>query len=170
MGGYPAMASRALYAPTAASMRHRIGLFGDTYEYLISHYAANVRRSGGEFFTPRHVSRLIAQLTRHKQTRVNKIYGPTRDPGSLLPQAKKHFDAIVFNPPYSVKSVSGDPTLANDDRFAPAAILARKPNSDFAFVLHSLSYLSAQGARSHRLRPRHLLSARSFRKHIEGAG
>lgn len=66
-----------------------IDLFGDAYEFLISNYAANAGKSGGEFFTPQHVSRLIAQLAMHKQTRVNKIYDPAAGSGSLLLQAKK---------------------------------------------------------------------------------
>ena len=39
-----------------------IDLFGDAYEFLISNYAANAGKSGGEFFTPQHVSRLITRL------------------------------------------------------------------------------------------------------------
>ena len=59
---------------------------------------------------------------------------------------EKPFDAIVSNPPYSVKWVgSDDPTLINDDRFAPAGVLAPKSKDDFAFVLHALSYLSSKG-------------------------
>jgi type I restriction enzyme M protein len=59
---------------------------------------------------------------------------------------EKPFDAIVSNPPYSVKwKGSDDPTLINDDRFAPAGVLAPKSKADFAFVLHSLSYLSSKG-------------------------
>ena len=59
---------------------------------------------------------------------------------------EKPFDAIVSNPPYSVNWVgSDDPTLINDDRFAPAGVLAPKSKADFAFVLHALSYLSARG-------------------------
>lgn len=179
----------------------QIDLFGDAYEFLISNYAANAGKSGGEFFTPQHVSKLIAQLAMHGQEKVNKIYDPACGSGSLLLQAKKHFDthiiedgffgqeinhttynlarmnmflhninydkfniqrgntltqphfqddkpfdAIVSNPPYSVKWVgSDDPTLINDDRFAPAGVLAPKSKADFAFVLHSLSYLSAKG-------------------------
>ena len=179
----------------------RIDLFGDAYEFLISNYAANAGKSGGEFFTPQHVSKLIAQLAMHNQTSINKIYDPACGSGSLLLQAKKHFDAhiiedgffgqelnhttynlarmnmflhnvnydkfniqlgdtliephfgddkpfdaIVSNPPYSVKWVgSDDPTLINDDRFAPAGVLAPKSKADFAFVLHALSYLSAKG-------------------------
>jgi type I restriction enzyme M protein len=58
----------------------------------------------------------------------------------------KPFDAIVSNPPYSVKWISlDDPTLINDERFAPAGVLAPKSKADFAFVLHALNYLSAKG-------------------------
>jgi len=59
---------------------------------------------------------------------------------------EKPFDAIVSNPPYSVKWIgSDDPTLINDVRFAPAGVLAPKSKADFAFVLHALSYLSSKG-------------------------
>ena len=58
----------------------------------------------------------------------------------------KPFDAIVSNPPYSVNWIgSDDPTLINDDRYAPAGVLAPKSKADFAFVLHCLSYLSGKG-------------------------
>ncbi|WP_367110594.1 type I restriction-modification system subunit M [uncultured Psychrobacter sp.] len=180
---------------------NQIDLFGDAYEFLISNYAANAGKSGGEFFTPQNVSKLIAQLAMHKQETVNKIYDPAAGSGSLLLQAKKHFDAhiiedgffgqeinhttynlarmnmflhninydkfnitlgntllnphfgddkpfdaIVSNPPYSVKWIgSDDPTLINDERFAPAGVLAPKSKADFAFVLHALSYLSSKG-------------------------
>ncbi|EHR0246796.1 type I restriction-modification system subunit M [Vibrio parahaemolyticus] len=180
---------------------NQIDLFGDAYEFLISNYAANAGKSGGEFFTPQNVSKLIAQLAMHGQNRVNKIYDPACGSGSLLLQAKKHFDnhiieegffgqelnhttynlarmnmflhninydkfdiqlgdtliephflddkpfdAIVSNPPYSVKWLGNDdPTLINDDRFAPAGVLAPKSKADFAFVLHALNYLSSRG-------------------------
>jgi len=180
---------------------NEIDLFGDAYEFLISNYAANAGKSGGEFFTPQHVSKLIAQLAMHGQKTVNKIYDPAAGSGSLLLQAKKHFDAhiieegfygqevnhttynlarmnmflhninydkfhivlgdtlrdphlrdekpfdaIVSNPPYSVRWIGDeDPTLINDDRFAPAGVLAPKSKADFAFVLHALSYLSGKG-------------------------
>jgi type I restriction enzyme M protein len=59
---------------------------------------------------------------------------------------EKPFDAIVSNPPYSIKWIgSDDPTLINDERFAPAGVLAPKSKADFAFVLHALSYLSSKG-------------------------
>ncbi len=180
---------------------NQIDLFGDAYEFLISSYAANAGKSGGEFFTPQHVSKLIAKLALHGLTSVNKIYDPACGSGSLLLQATKQFDihritdgffgqeinhttynlarmnmflhninydkfnitlgdtltcpefsadkpfdAIMSNPPYSIKWIgSDDPTLINDERFAPAGVLAPKSKADFAFVLHALSYLSAKG-------------------------
>lgn len=71
---------------------HQIDLFGDAYEFLISNYAANAGKSGGEFFTPQNVSKLIARLALLGQSSVNKIYDPACGSGSLLLQAKKHFD------------------------------------------------------------------------------
>ena len=180
---------------------NEIDLFGDAYEFLISNYAANAGKSGGEFFTPQNVSNLIARLATYGKTEVNKIYDPACGSGSLLLQAKKlfgeyfseegffgqeinhttynlarmnmflhninyvkfdialgdtllhpqygeqkPFEAIVSNPPYSVNWIgSDDPTLINDDRFAPAGVLAPKSKADFAFVLHSLNYLSPRG-------------------------
>ena len=69
---------------------NHIDLFGDAYEYLISNYAANAGKSGGEFFTPQSVSKLIAQIAMHGQTSVNKIYDPAAGSGSLLLQAKNN--------------------------------------------------------------------------------
>ncbi len=75
---------------------NEIDLFGDAYEFLISNYAANAGKSGGEFFTPQNVSKLIAQLALSGQTSVNKIYDPACGSGSLLLQAKKQFDAHLI--------------------------------------------------------------------------
>src|SRR5690554_6542969 len=75
---------------------NQIDLFGDAYEFLISNYAANAGKSGGEFFTPQNVSKLIAQLAMHGQKTVNKIYDPAAGSGSLLLQAKKHFDNHII--------------------------------------------------------------------------
>ena len=71
---------------------HKIDLFGDAYEFLISNYAANAGKSGGEFFTPQNVSRLLARLALSGQHEVNKIYDPACGSGSLLLQAKRQFD------------------------------------------------------------------------------
>lgn len=178
-----------------------IDAFGDAYEYLISNYASNAGKSGGEFFTPQTVSKLLARLVMDGKTSINKVYDPTCGSGSLLLQMKKQFekniidegffgqeinmtnfnlarmnmflhnvnynnfsikrgdtllnplhndekpfDAIVSNPPYSIKWVGdNDPTLINDERFAPAGKLAPKSYADYAFIMHSLSYLSSKG-------------------------
>ena len=178
-----------------------IDAFGDAYEFLISNYASNAGKSGGEFFTPQTVSKLLARLVMVGKDKINKVYDPTCGSGSLLLQMKKQyedhiledgffgqeinmtnynlarmnmflhninynnfdikrgdtllnpqhldekpFDAIVSNPPYSVKWVGdGDPTLINDDRFAPAGKLAPKSKADFAFIMHSLDHLSNKG-------------------------
>ena len=178
-----------------------IDAFGDAYEYLISNYASNAGKSGGEFFTPQTVSKLLARLVMDGNKSINKVYDPTCGSGSLLLQMKKQFedhiiedgfygqeinmtnfnlarmnmflhnvnynnfsikrgdtllnplhneekpfDAIVSNPPYSIKWVGdADPTLINDERFAPAGKLAPKSYADFAFIMHALSYLSSKG-------------------------
>ena len=70
---------------------NHIDLFGDAYEFLISNYAANAGKSGGEFFTPQSVSKLIAKLALSNQETINRIYDPACGSGSLLPQAKKQF-------------------------------------------------------------------------------
>ena len=56
------------------------------------------------------------------------------------------FEAIVSNPPYSIKwKGDSDPILINDPRFSPAGVLAPKNNADFAFVMHCLSWLATNG-------------------------
>lgn len=56
------------------------------------------------------------------------------------------FEAIVSNPPYSIKWEGDDnPLLINDPRFAPAGVLAPKSKADFAFILHSLHWLAPSG-------------------------
>lgn len=181
--------------------KNDIDAFGDAYEYLISNYASNAGKSGGEFFTPQTVSKLLARLVMDGKTSINKVYDPTCGSGSLLLQMKKQFeehiieegffgqeinmtnfnlarmnmflhnvnynnfsikrgdtllnplhleekpfDAIVSNPPYSIKWIGDDdPTLINDERFAPAGKLAPKNYADFAFIMHSLNHLSSSG-------------------------
>jgi type I restriction enzyme M protein len=75
---------------------NEIDLFGDAYEFLISNYAANAGKSGGEFFTPTHVSKLIAQLAMHRQDKVNKIYDPAAGSGSLLVASEKTLSTIIL--------------------------------------------------------------------------
>ncbi len=53
-----------------------IDVFGDAYEYLMTMYASNAGKSGGEFFTPQEVSELLAKIALHNQESVNKVYDP----------------------------------------------------------------------------------------------
>jgi len=56
------------------------------------------------------------------------------------------FEAIVSNPPYSIKwKGDSDPILINDPRFSPAGVLAPKSKADLAFIMHSLSWLATNG-------------------------
>ena len=56
------------------------------------------------------------------------------------------FDAIVSNPPYSIKwEGKNNPVLINDPRFSPAGVLAPPGNADLAFTMHMLSWLSTIG-------------------------
>ncbi len=61
-----------------------IDIFGDAYEYLMTMYAANAGKSGGEFFTPQEVSELLARITVIDKKEVNKVYDPACGSGSLL--------------------------------------------------------------------------------------
>jgi len=63
---------------------HTIDAFGDAYEYLLTMYASNAGKSGGEFFTPQEVSELLARITVVGKSEVNKVYDPACGSGSLL--------------------------------------------------------------------------------------
>ncbi len=180
---------------------HDIDAFGDAYEYLMTMYASNAGKSGGEFFTPADVSELLTRLSTVGKTEINKVYDPACGSGSLLLKAEKilgrdairngffgqeinittynlcrinmflhdvgfdkfniacedtltapqhwdeePFELIVSNPPYSIKWAGNEnPLLINDPRFAPAGVLAPKSKADMAFIMHSLSWLAANG-------------------------
>ena len=56
------------------------------------------------------------------------------------------FELIVSNPPYSTKWAGKDnPLLIDDERFAPAGVLAPKSNADMAFIMHALAWLATNG-------------------------
>lgn len=178
-----------------------IDAFGDAYEYLMSMYASNAGKKGGEFFTPPEVSELLTRLATVGKKEVNKVYDPACGSGSLLLKAAKilgkenirqgffgqeinittynlcrinmflhdiepdkfniahgdtltdpahwddePFEVIVSNPPYSIPWAGDDDvTLINDPRYAPAGVLAPRSKADFAFIMHSLSWLAGNG-------------------------
>ncbi len=66
-----------------------IDAFGDAYEYLMGMYAANAGKSGGEYFTPQEVSRLLTLIGLNGRKQVNKVYDPACGSGSLLLQSAK---------------------------------------------------------------------------------
>ena len=68
---------------------HSIDAFGDAYEYLMTMYASNAGKSGGEFFTPAEVSELLTRLGTVGKTEINKVYDPACGSGSLLLKAEK---------------------------------------------------------------------------------
>lgn len=59
-------------------------LFGDAYEYLMTMYAGNAGKSGGEFFTPQEVSELLAEITVSGRKSVSRVYDPACGSGSML--------------------------------------------------------------------------------------
>lgn len=181
-----------------------IDAFGDAYEFLMSMYASNAGKSGGEFYTPQEVSELLTKLAIVGKTAVNKVYDPACGSGSLLLKSAKilgkenvrngfygqeinlttynlcrinmflhdidynkfniacedtlvspqhwddePFEVIVSNPPYSIKWAGDDnAVLINDPRYSPAGVLAPKSKADFAFIMHSLAWLSTNGTAS----------------------
>ena len=188
-------------------MGSTVDIFGDAYEYLMTMYAANAGKSGGEYFTPPEVSELLARIVTEDRVRKPprgewRCYDPTCGSGGLLlkflkilgyradvtlhgqeknittynlcrvnmllhgmPYEKlfircgdtllkpdpdlderKPFDAIVSNPPYSLKWVGeNSEEMKNDARFQGPGRLAPKGKADLAFVMHSLRYLSDDG-------------------------
>ncbi len=181
-----------------------IDAFGDAYEFLMSMYASNAGKSGGEFYTPQEVSELLTKLAILDKKEVNKVYDPACGSGSLLLKSAKilgkenvrngfygqeinlttynlcrinmflhdigydkfniacedtltmpkhwddePFEVIVSNPPYSIKWAGDDNAiLINDERYSPAGVLAPKSKADFAFIMHSLSWLAPNGTAS----------------------
>lgn len=76
------------------SMLEGNDVIGDAYEYLISHFASDAGKKGGEFYTPSEVSTLLAKLVEPKEGEM--IYDPTCGSGSLLIKASKEIGSKNF--------------------------------------------------------------------------
>ena len=201
------MADRVGSIGRERGMGSTVDIFGDAYEYLMTMYAANAGKSGGEYFTPPEVSELLARIVTEDRVRKPprgewRCYDPTCGSGGLLlkflkilgyradvtlhgqeknittynlcrvnmllhgmPYEKlfircgdtllkpdpdlderKPFDAIVSNPPYSLKWVGeNSEEMKNDARFQGPGRLAPKGKADLAFVMHSLKWLADDG-------------------------
>lgn len=181
-------------------------VLGDAYEYLIGQFAMESGKKAGEFYTPRQVSEVMAQIVA-KSTKVESIYDPTVGSGSLLLTVSKHlspdeqemlhyygqekntatynltrmnlilhgvrpgkmtirngdtlaedwpedperphegvqFDAVVMNPPYSLKNWNQENLKVTDPRFEIAGVLPPNSKGDYAFLLHGLFHLGQEG-------------------------
>lgn len=181
-------------------------VLGDAYEYLIGQFAMESGKKAGEFYTPRQVSEVMAQIVA-KTSNIKSIYDPTVGSGSLLltvnkqladdvqknlsyygqekntatynltrmnlllhgvrpekmtikngdtlsqdwpedperPNEGVQFDAVVMNPPYSVKNWNKEKLKVNDPRFEIAGVLPPDSKGDFAFLLHGLFHLGQNG-------------------------
>lgn len=181
-------------------------VLGDAYEYLIGQFAMESGKKAGEFYTPRQVSEVMAQIVA-KTPDIKTIYDPTVGSGSLLLTVNKHldedvqknlsyygqekntatynltrmnlllhgvrpekmtikngdtlsrdwpedperpnegvqFDAVVMNPPYSVKGWNKADLKVSDPRFEVAGVLPPDSKGDFAFLLHGLFHLGQNG-------------------------
>ena len=160
-------------------------VLGDAYEYWIGQFAMESGKKAGEFYTPRQVSEVMAQIV-SKDQNITSIYDPTVGSGSLLLTVKKHlnkekqkdlhyygqekntatynltrihdwpedpskpntgvqFDAVVMNPPYSLKDWNQVGLKVSDPRFELAGVLPPDSKGDFAFLLHGLYHLDTNG-------------------------
>ncbi len=181
-------------------------VLGDAYEYLIGQFAMESGKKAGEFYTPRQVSEVMAQIVA-KSSNIESIYDPTVGSGSLLLTVSKYldednqiklnyygqekntatynltrmnlilhgvrpekmtikngdtlgrdwpddperpsegmqFDAVVMNPPYSVKNWNREGLKVSDSRFEIAGVLPPNSKGDYAFLLHGLYHLHPEG-------------------------
>ncbi len=181
-------------------------VLGDAYEYLIGMFAMESGKKAGEFYTPRQVSEVMAQIVT-KTPNIISVYDPAVGSGSLLLTVGRHldedarkrldyygqekntatynltrmnlllhgvrpermnirnadtlaedwpedpdrpgegvqFDAVVMNPPYSLKNWNRADIKVSDPRFEIAGVLPPSSKGDYAFLLHGLFHLRPSG-------------------------
>ena len=196
----------SLFADLNMVALQKTDILGDAYEYLIGQFAMEAGKKAGEFYTPRQVSEVMAQIVTLSGD-VTSVYDPTVGSGSLLLTVKQHlssqeqknlnyygqekntatynltrmnlllhgvrpekmtirnadtlaqdwpedpkrpseavqFDAIVMNPPYSLKKWNSDGLTISDPRFSFVGMMPPEKTGDYAFLLHGLYHLGQQG-------------------------
>lgn len=196
----------ALFADLNMVALQKSDVLGDAYEYLIGMFAMASGKKAGEFYTPRQVSEVLAQIIT-SSGHINNVYDPAVGSGSLLLTVKQHlsqqaqkvlmyygqekntstynltrmnlllhgvrpekmtirnadtlaqdwpedperpneacqFDAIVMNPPYSLKNWNSEGLTVSDPRFSFVGTMPPDSVGDYAFLLHGLYHLGQQG-------------------------
>ena len=196
----------SLFADLNMVALQKTDILGDAYEYLIGQFAMEAGKKAGEFYTPRQVSEVMAQIVTLSGD-VTSVYDPTVGSGSLLLTVKQHlssqeqknlnyygqekntatynltrmnlllhgvrpekmtirnadtlaqdwpedpkrpseavqFDAIVMNPPYSLKKWNSDGLTISDPRFSFVGMMPPDKTGDYAFLLYGLYHLGQQG-------------------------
>ena len=196
----------SLFADLNMVALQKTDVLGDAYEYLIGQFAMEAGKKAGEFYTPRQISEVMAQIVTLSGG-VTSVYDPTVGSGSLLLTVKQHlssqeqkdlnyygqekntatynltrmnlllhgvrpekmtirnadtlaqdwpedpkrpneavqFDAIVMNPPYSLKKWNSDGLTISDPRFSFVGMMPPDKTGDYAFLLHGLYHLGQQG-------------------------
>ena len=196
----------SLFADLNMVALQKTDILGDAYEYLIGQFAMEAGKKAGEFYTPRQISEVMAQIVTLSGD-VTSVYDPTVGSGSLLLTVKQHlssqeqkdlnyygqekntatynltrmnlllhgvrpekmtirnadtlaqdwpedpkrpseavqFDAIVMNPPYSLKKWNSDGLTISDPRFSFVGMMPPDKTGDYAFLLHGLYHLGQQG-------------------------
>ena len=196
----------ALFADLNMVALQKSDILGDAYEYLIGMFAMESGKKAGEFYTPRQVSEVLAQVVAISGP-IASIYDPAVGSGSLLLTVKQHlsqqaqkelmyygqekntatynltrmnlllhgvrpekmtvrnadtlaqdwpedperpneacqFDAVVMNPPYSLKNWNSEGLTLSDPRFSFVGAMPPDSAGDYAFLLHGLYHLGQQG-------------------------
>ena len=196
----------ALFADLNMVALQKSDILGDAYEYLIGMFAMESGKKAGEFYTPRQVSEVLAQVVATSGP-IASIYDPAVGSGSLLLTVKQHlsqqaqkelmyygqekntatynltrmnlllhgvrpekmtvrnadtlaqdwpedperpneacqFDAVVMNPPYSLKNWNSEGLNLSDPRFSFVGAMPPDSAGDYAFLLHGLYHLGQQG-------------------------
>ncbi|MFL0161858.1 type I restriction-modification system subunit M [Aquirufa salirivi] len=124
---------------------------------LLLNVRKRIKDSGGNIgkiygqeknITTYNLARMNMLLHGMKDTEFEIFHGDTLENSwsilnELNPSKKTEFDAIVANPPFSLRWEPSD-TLAEDFRFKSYG-LAPKSAADFAFLLHGFHFLSKEG-------------------------